>query len=174
MTTQTSVLRLPLTPYFHPTTVVFVDDNQSFLSSLDLELPVGWAYRSFTDPLEAFDFLEQPAALPPIVERCFSVQEASGFSPTIHLDVSAIEQEINHVERFERISVAVIDYAMPSLNGLELCEQMTDPWVRKALLTGVADEIVPFAVGVTMIGTERNRESTASLKECVIRISAAT
>ena len=67
MNTQTSILRLPLTPYFHPTTVVFVDDNQSFLDSLDLELPVGWAYRCFTDPLEAFDFLERPPAMPSMV-----------------------------------------------------------------------------------------------------------
>ena len=32
-----------LAPYFHPTTICFVDDNESFLHSLDLELPGSWA-----------------------------------------------------------------------------------------------------------------------------------
>ena len=54
------MIRPPLAPYFHPTTVCFVDDNESFLRSLDLQLPVGWAYKSFTDPLIALDFLQQP------------------------------------------------------------------------------------------------------------------
>ncbi len=142
MTDQTSILRLPLTPYFHPTTVVFIDDNESFLTSLDLELPLGWAYRCFTDPLEAFEFLQQPPSIKPLIERCFSVEHSDRLAPTVHLNLGTIEQEVNHVERFERISVVIVDYAMPTLNGLDFCAKMSDPYVRKALLTGVADEKV--------------------------------
>jgi len=35
-----------------------------------------------------------------------------------------------------------VDFAMPSMNGLDFCARLTDPFVRKALLTGVADEKV--------------------------------
>jgi CheY-like chemotaxis protein len=138
----TPSIRLPLTPYFHPTTVVFVDDNESFLESLDLESPPGWSYRCFTDPEIARDFLRQPPSLPPLVDRCFHVENGDRLEPTLRLDLATIEQEMNHVERFERISVAVIDFAMPSVNGLDICAGLTDPYVRKALLTGVADEKV--------------------------------
>ncbi|MCZ6655793.1 MAG: hypothetical protein O7C67_00715 [Gammaproteobacteria bacterium] len=136
------MIRLPLAPYFHPTTVCFVDDNESFLRSLDLQLPVGWAYKSFTDPLIALDFLQQPAALPPLVDRCFSIDHGDRLEPTVHLDLGMVEQEIHHIERFARISVVIVDYAMPSLNGLDFCAALDDPYLKKALLTGVADEKV--------------------------------
>ena len=125
-----------LAPYFHPTTVCVVDDNESFAESLAFELPGTWACRTFVDPHAARDFVNEEPALPPLVERCFSLD-----SPTvIHLDLGLIEQEINHAERFRRISVLVVDYAMPSLNGLELCAELHDPCLRKIMLTGVADE----------------------------------
>ncbi len=131
-----------LAPYFHPTTVIFVDDNESFLKSLDLELPAHWAYRSFADPEIALDFLNQPPPLAPLVDRCFvhSRDKLGGRSMT--LDIAMIEQEINHLARFARNSVVLVDYSMPLMNGLEFCSELTDPYLQKAMLTGVADEKV--------------------------------
>lgn len=130
-----------LAPYFHPTTVCFVDDNQAFLDSLELEPPRGWACRTFTDPKTAIDYLEQPAALPPLMDRCFSMKRREG-EAIIRLDLDLVSQEFNHRGRFARNSVLVVDYSMPSMNGLDFCAAVTDPYVRKALLTGVADEKV--------------------------------
>jgi CheY-like chemotaxis protein len=131
-----------LAPYFHPTTVVFVDDNESFLRSLDLELPGGWACKTFTDPKIALEFVQRQPAIPPLMDRCFTMQRRSPSEVLIHLDLNLIEQEINHRERFSRISVVVVDYSMPRINGLDFCAALTDPLVRKAMLTGVADEKV--------------------------------
>lgn len=131
-----------LAPYFHPTTVIFVDDNESFLKSLDLELPSQWAYRLFADPEIALAFLNQPPPLAPLVDRCFvhSRDRLGGRSMT--LDTTMIEQEINHLARFARNSVVMVDYSMPLMNGLEFCSELTDPYIQKAMLTGVADEKV--------------------------------
>ncbi|MGI9327778.1 MAG: hypothetical protein ACR2PZ_21350 [Pseudomonadales bacterium] len=137
--------RFALSPYYHPTTVCFVDDNQSFLLSLDLELPEYWTHCSFVDPEEALQYLNREPLLPPLVDRCFSIESGHNANPVIHLEMGMIEQEINHLERFARTSVAVIDYAMPSLDGLELCARLTDPYLQKAMLTGVADEKVAVA-----------------------------
>lgn len=131
-----------LAPYYHPTTVVFVDDNENFLRSLDLELPGDWAYRSFSETEEALDFLNRPAPLPPLVDRCFTLSAEDRAHPTVALDFSLIEQEINHLERFSRVSVVMIDYSMPLMNGLEFCAELNDPYLQKAMLTGVADEKV--------------------------------
>ena len=131
---------LTLSPYFHPTTITFLDDNEGFLESLDLELPGSWACRTFTDPLVALEFLEQPVTHPPLMDRCFSMHRKDRSQAVIHLDLNLIEQEISHVDRFHRNSVVVVDYAMPSMNGLEFCAALTDPHIRKAMLTGVADE----------------------------------
>ncbi len=99
-----------------------------------------WACRAFTDPQAALEFLNQPIALPPLAERCFSRENSTDADAVIHIDLSLIEQEVNHPDRFRRISVLVADYAMPSMNGLELCAAARDPHLRKAMLTGVADE----------------------------------
>lgn len=131
--------RLALSPYFHPTTICFVDDNESFLQSLDLELPGNWACRTFTDPERALAYLQEPIPLPPLMDRCFSLQRQAG-DTIIHLDISLIEQEISHVDRFRRNAVLVVDYAMPSLDGLTFCQALDDPYIRRAMLTGVADE----------------------------------
>lgn len=129
-----------LAPYHHPTTVVFIDDNESFLRTLDLELPGGWACKTFTDPQIALDFVQRQPNVPPLMDRCFSMQRRSPSEALIRLDLNLIEQEINHRDRFARVSVVVVDYAMPVINGLEFCAALTDPLLRKAMLTGVADE----------------------------------
>ncbi|NIP15686.1 MAG: hypothetical protein GWM88_13590 [Pseudomonadales bacterium] len=133
---------MPLSPYKHPTTICLVDDNQSFLDSMILEMPSNWACRAFTDPHAALEFLNQPVMLAPLAERCLSSHKSPGSDAVIHLDLGLIEQEVNHPERFRRVSVVVADYAMPSMNGLELCAATRDPHLRKAMLTGVADEKV--------------------------------
>ena len=131
---------ITLSPYFHPTTICLVDDNESFLRSLSLELPPTWACQTFTDPAEALAYLNEPPALAPLVDRCFTLDRPRQSEALIHLDLNLIEQEINQPERFRRVSVVVVDYAMPSMNGLDLCRNVSDPYIKKAMLTGVADE----------------------------------
>lgn len=134
---------LALFPYCHPTTVCFVDDNEAFLRSLRFELPDELAYRTFVMPEEAEQFLNRPVPLAPLAERCFRLHRDNREHPgsaVLHLDLDLIEQEIRHRERFERVSVAVIDQAMPGRTGLELCERIRDPFLQRALLTGAADE----------------------------------
>lgn len=132
--------RLTLSPYFHPTTVVLVDDNEAFLRSLVLEMPGTIAFHGFTSPEEALEFLNEPIGLAPLVDRCFRLDRSHDTEAVIHLDLGVIEQEINHLERFRRVSVVLVDYAMPSVDGLQFCERMLDPYARRAMLTGVADE----------------------------------
>ena len=59
---------------------------------------------------------------------------------TLQLDLAILEHEIKHLDRFNRLSVLLIDYAMPTMNGLDFCANLADRDVRRVLLTGVADE----------------------------------
>lgn len=132
--------QLNLSPYYHPTTVVLVDDNEAFLRSLTLEMPAGMACHGFTSPEAALEFLNQPIDLAPLVDRCFTLDRSHDSEAVIHLDLGVIEQEINYLQRFRRVSVVLVDYAMPSVDGMQFCERMTDSYARRAMLTGVADE----------------------------------
>ena len=129
-------------PYYFPTTTVMVDDSQRFLQSFTLYLPEDAAFHCFTSASDALAHINQQAGKPHLEQRCFSWfrnSEASD-SGIFSLDLSLIEQEINDPLRFGTVSVLVVDYDMPEMNGLELCRQIRDPHIKKVLLTGVADE----------------------------------
>jgi CheY-like chemotaxis protein len=137
----------PLFPYYFPTTAVFVDDNPSFLRSLALELPEDLAYQMFESADAALAWINHPAEAPPLYQRCFSHfaqigRNEAGAQQLIHLDLSLIEREVSNAERFREISVVVVDYDMPGLDGLEFCRRIENPRIRKVLFTGVADEKV--------------------------------
>lgn len=132
-----------LLPYYHPSTVVFLDDNHEFLRDLEVRLPERMAYILHHDPAEALVDVNRYAASATLATRCFSLTEYDPRSRTpsvIEFDVGLIEEEVTSIERFDRTSVVVVDYAMPAMNGLEFCERIDDPYVKKMLLTGAADE----------------------------------
>lgn len=144
MTSDTEIF-----PYYFPTTVVFVDDNAGFLRGLELKLPQELAYILYESPHRALERIDQPSELPPLYQRCFShyqnsMHEAEG-ERLIHLDLSLIEREISNPNRFTEVSTVFVDYDMPAMDGLELCERITNPHVRKVMLTGVADEKIAVA-----------------------------
>lgn len=133
-------------PYYHPTTVVFVDDNIDFLSNLSLQLEADLAYRLFESPRKALRHLNNAASAEPLSKRFFSSlsewDDASSPDPLIRLDMTAIEREMHNTSRFGETSVVLVDYAMPDMDGLSFCRQITNPYVKKILFTGVADETV--------------------------------
>jgi len=133
-----SASRLPA--YFHPTTVCFVDDNNGFLRSVELEMPPHIPFISFLTPDEALAAVNVPPPRPALAERCFTLDETDPLEPVIRFNLAALEREITDVQRFARLSVLLIDYAMPQMNGLEFSAQVADPDAKRVLLTGVADE----------------------------------
>lgn len=114
------------TCYF-PSTTLFLDDNRDFLLNFVLQLDESVAYRIFSDPNAALALISQRASYLNI----FS-QTEKGILP--------IHEEIYNPNRFAEISVIVVDYAMPGINGLDFCRQIENPNIKKILLTGQADE----------------------------------
>lgn len=131
-----------ITPYSHPTTVVFVDDNELFLQALDVRMPGDMAYASYHNPRRALEQINKELGLRPIPDRCFTKPSRSMHrrDSVIHLDLGLIEQEISNMERFHRISVVIADFAMPAMDGLTLLTSISDPWTKTVLMSGVGDE----------------------------------
>ncbi len=129
-------------PYRFPTTTVIVDDDAPFLHNFALELDEDLALRLFDSPLTALEHLGRA----PVTarDRCLhSHRESIGWPMREHflrVDLAAVEEEATNPGRFEAVSVLVVDYAMPGMDGLALCEKLQDLGLRKILLTGVADE----------------------------------
>jgi CheY-like chemotaxis protein len=115
-------------PFHFPTTVAFVDDSLQFLSNLSLQLDSRLAYRLYHSPFAALVALNGSARMPPVAERFFSLYRHRGDkSVTRHvIDVSLdmIHREVHNEHRFEQVSVVVVDYDMPEIDGLEFCRNL--------------------------------------------------
>lgn len=128
---------------YHPTKVVLVDDNQEFLFALEKGLEwKGLDCISFTDPKQALDYLN---GLPVInkFEAAFKHDQDENTYMTslsrLTVDMRALYNETHNPERFNDISVVVIDYDMPKLKGDQVAAAITHPYLKKLMLTGHTD-----------------------------------
>ncbi|WP_296953109.1 hypothetical protein [uncultured Massilia sp.] len=138
-------LRPPLPPqlpvYRHPSTVVIVDDSPSFLASLRFQLDERMPGKTFADACGAIAWLRARARgaepgrfLSPTIDT-FSAQPLN-----VALHVERICAIAARPQRFAEPSVLVADYAMPGMNGVQLCQAVRDLPCKTILLTGTADE----------------------------------
>lgn len=138
------MFNLSIQPYFHPTTIVMLDDNQRFLENFNLYLDEKLACRFFSSANDCLNFFLDQRKRIPLDRRCFSYyRQPQGGLPknrVIRFDLTLIEQEISNADRFHDISVVIVDYDMPEMTGLEFCRRLKNPRIKKILLTGVADE----------------------------------
>lgn len=128
--------KIPL--FFYPAQIVFVDDSASFLSSLELVFCNQFNVKLFSDAQQALGYINTQKP---------TTQPASGKSP-IELSGDSekwVKQVLTHSnsKRFDQeramdISVLVVDYDMPNINGIELCSKINNPAIKKILLTGHA------------------------------------
>lgn len=135
------------TCYF-PSTTIFVDDNRDFLLNFVLQLDEWLAYRIYDSPFDALECIQKKyRELDLLVERCYSNHKEITKSEPAGKNASppAILSELHNARRFADISVVVVDYAMPGMNGLEFCRQISNTNIKKILLTGKADEGLAMA-----------------------------
>ena len=61
---------------------------------------------------------------------------------SINFDINGLHQTVYNHNRFSEISTLVVDYSMPSMNGIELCQQIKkiNKEIRIIMLTGEADQ----------------------------------
>lgn len=133
---------------YHPTTCVLVDDDKFFLNSIILKLNPHIPYKTYLDPKEALSALKnlktQNKLLSEIVTANPDSEEYAENQYQVNLKFSNIYQQAYNRKLFSEISVIVVDYAMPQMNGAELLKNLSDVPIKKIMLTGQADE--SFAV----------------------------
>lgn len=132
------------TCYF-PSTALFVDDSRDFLLNFVLQLDERLAYRVFDSPYKALECIEKKhCELDLLSQRCLSEYTEAKNCPltnhTINLDLTTIHAEVYNPNRFSELSVVVVDYGMPGMDGLEFCKRIDGTRIKKILLTGQADE----------------------------------
>ena len=131
---------------YFPTTALLVDDNKRYLANMSLMLNSNTSYRLLDKPQQALDYLNQRSLANPFINRYLNrrsvIEKEIDSQQFTHINLEAIHKEIFSPLRFDEISVVLIDYAMPSMNGLEFCRALADSPIKKALVTGQADHTI--------------------------------
>lgn len=130
-------MKFPL--YHRPSAFVFLDDETPYLEMLAMVLPREWYIRLYT---RAQDFLDLAQAHAPQWEADVELHKAMvdqwylGKSlPQLVLDYWRSQSE-----RYALANIAVVDYAMPAANGVEVLKAAPVWPTWRVLLTGKADE----------------------------------
>lgn len=134
--------KLPLV--YYPATVVWVDDSQVFLEGIKISNFEPFNVRVFGRPEDCLNyfspytsFLQQRNFL----QSCDKYEESDLID---HMPVDVDFKAINHLsnldKRYDEVTTIIVDFDMPNINGLKLCEKLIHLPCKKILLTGVANE----------------------------------
>lgn len=150
--------------YYYPTTIIAVDDDTRFLETIKLSLDNHFIIKTFSQPQAAVDYLNQRKQPAFSKQVCHYDEEST--HPNLHVTINThtIWQQIYDAKRFSQISVGIIDYTMPGLDGLELCQHVGHLPLQRILLTGEADEhlaVKAFNKGWLEQFIQKNHESLA-------------
>jgi CheY-like chemotaxis protein len=129
--------------YYFPSTVFLIDDDAALLSTLLLKLEKNSSYQTSTKPLEGLTLLQNTEPLQINSPECVdSLEEEETNRYLLNPDFSAHLKWLENDRRFREITVLIIDYTMPEINGIDLVAQLKDKPFKKILLTGEADETI--------------------------------
>lgn len=142
--------------YSHPLSTIFIDDNNDFLRHIALAVDI-LPFRNFISGVEG---LEHINSNPSLWAHHYTKDEL-----TSSYDIITASKLAN-ANRFNEAAVVVVDFSMPDVNGLEICAKIENPYIKKILLTGVADERAAVsALNSGLINFYLNkREANLSLK----------
>ncbi len=144
-------LQMPLPLFEFPSKIVLIDDNLDYIKALQvLSSATGFELIPFNNPRKALDYLQKRSYCKFIKESLPTERGAEIFHSQIDVHLNNLHQEIYNPARFDEISLLVIDYAMPGMNGQEFCKQISNLPIKKLLLTGEAS----FEKAVEMFNAE--------------------
>ncbi|AWN74924.1 response regulator [Legionella anisa] len=129
------------TCFYHPIRVIFLDDNRAFLDVLDLEFGQKFNIMTLTSPDTAFRVVDNHSQ--DVIQSIFKLMEDVNVDTTndrvIAFDISKMLNLIYNKTRFEYIPLLVVDYEMPTINGIEFCRKLKERKIFKIMLTAEAD-----------------------------------
>lgn len=133
-----------ISPLFHPTTAILVDDNKIFLKTLSLGLHEDIVYQMFHEPTQALKYCLEKSEIITIDQSCLQSDPDSedGDESSIKVCTKGIKSVLLNPNRFDAVSVIVLDFSMPTLTGAEFIDKLKknikSKFVKIIMLTGEA------------------------------------
>lgn len=133
--------------YYHPSTVVFVDDQQAFLTAIKNRLPKQTSALFFSNAQEALTTITQkPSQYQKSqhiqIEEDFELAKLNSTEGLININLKPISEISSNSERFSEISVVIVDRLMPNLDGISFCKKLVNHPIKKIMLTASKDQSI--------------------------------
>lgn len=127
--------------FYHPSTVLFIDDQKVFLEAIKHKMPSNMLALYFDKPQKALNLISE-----------YSIHEKKYFSEFDNIELDQINDASNFTlninelsrityekKRFSEISVVVVDRKMPDMDGINFCRNIADKSIKKIMLTASKD-----------------------------------
>lgn len=131
-----------LPAFYFKTSVLFVDDDKNFLDTISNAIDSNFSILSQYSSKECLDFINNYNSLTEkhnFFKPCIELELNNDEHSIIDFDISNILSIKDYPYKKNEISSIVIDYCMPTMNGIELCQKFKPYSFKKILLTGKAD-----------------------------------
>lgn len=127
-------------PVFYETTVVAVDDDTQFLESLTYRFRNKINLKTFSSPTSALNYVMSNLESPvwSILRNNRIHSDTSMDEPGLRVDLPDLMRLADVQARPQQVTVVVVDYAMPEMDGLEFFKKLSQTPLKKILLTGKA------------------------------------
>ena len=130
---------------YYPTTTIFLDDNNDFLESLKvLEFSDKNIFTTNTNI--AMDHINKEKSKMLIIPKITNAETQDEY---IQHHLQNVKKRIFMPNKESEISVLVIDYDMPQIDGISFCKNLNkvNPNIYKILLTGAdKDDVISEAL----------------------------
>lgn len=133
-----------LPAYYYRTTLLTLDDDPLFTTTITTLLGNEFQVKSFAKPEELLQYLaqyQQPPASKNLVRDCSEHDHYNTAQHTlVDVDITALYQQTMMQNNINEISVIVSDFDMPEMNGVEVFKRITHIPAKKILLTGGSNQ----------------------------------
>ncbi|MBI5448548.1 MAG: response regulator [Gammaproteobacteria bacterium] len=129
--------------FYYPTKVLFVDDNSNYLNNIVLTLDKKIRAETSLDPKKIANELMDKK------DFCFYSQYLNGYEEVetsdglscraVGVNFSKIQQAISLPQKNNQVSVLLVDYAMPGMDGVSFFKLLKNSPIKKVMVTGEAD-----------------------------------
>lgn len=169
------MIKLPI--FYYPTTILSVDDDQLFLDAISYIISPDNPIVKFNNPHGCLTHLKN--YVPPLTKLSLLIDcidhdlHDTVNHSIVDFNVPALYQLKNYKEKTDEISVIIIDYDMPGMNGIEFCRSIKHLPMKKILLTGAVDhEAAVIAFNDNIIDRFIRKDSPTLAEELKLYIKA--
>jgi CheY-like chemotaxis protein len=160
-------MELPFLTFNFTTSTILLDDDPGFLKHFSLLLDPRLPCRKYATAAGALSYINGQDPIKNRFNGFAGISVHDDVDEKIYVDLNRIRELVYDHDRFSQISVAIIDYDMPEMDGIEVCKRIRHPEIKKILLTGKADEKIAVDAFNAGLINQYIRKSTADVEVLV-------